>query len=356
MRIRLAVLETDISYLKRLTAVFETRYADKVEVHSFSDPKIALSSLESAKIDMLVASDAFDIHVESLPKRCGFAYLVDSPDVTTVRNRHAICKFQRVEQIFKQILSLYSETAGDMAEFKPENDDCLVVIFSSPCGGTGTTTVAAASARVFAASGKRVLYLNLEKFGSSESFFQAEGPFTMSDVIFALKNKKSNFSLKLESCVKRDACGVSFYAPVTVALDMLSVKAEEYVRLITELQWTGSYDVIVADIDFALDAEMLKCYAVAHSIVWVGDGSEISNQKILRAYRSLSVLEDQGECRLLNRCCLVYNKFSNKTGRILPETGIRSVGGAPRYTHATAAQIVDQLSHMDFLSKIVSIG
>ena len=81
MRIKLAILEKDQSYLNRIVAAFGTKYADKFEIYSFTDQAIALSTLDSSRIDVLVASDAFDIDSTALPKRCGFAYFVDSPDV-----------------------------------------------------------------------------------------------------------------------------------------------------------------------------------------------------------------------------------------------------------------------------------
>ena len=250
MKIKLAILDNDMSYLKRIATVFETKYSDKVEIHSFSDLSVAMSTLETSKIDIFIASDSFEIDTTLIPKRCGFAYFVDSADVTTVREQQAICKFQRAEQIFKQILSLYSETSGNVSGVKLSDDKCQLIFFTSPCGGAGTSSMAAACAQFFSYQGKRVLYLNLEKFGSSDVYFHADGQFDMSDIIFALKSKKSNFALKLESSVKQDPKGVFFYSQSKIALDMLELSCEEMMRLITELRLTGSYDLIVIDIDF----------------------------------------------------------------------------------------------------------
>ena len=81
MKIKLAILEKDVSYLNRIVSVFSTKYADKFEIYSFTDPSVALASLDDAKIDVLVANDAFEIDVAVLPRRCGFAYFVDSADI-----------------------------------------------------------------------------------------------------------------------------------------------------------------------------------------------------------------------------------------------------------------------------------
>lgn len=356
MKIKLAILEKDQNYLSRIIAVFNTKYAEKFEVYSFTDQLIALSALDSAKIDVFIVNDDFDIDVSMLPRRCSFAYLVDSPDVDTVNGERAICKFQKVDLIYRQILSIYSENAGKVSGLKLGADNAKIIMFSSPGGGVGTSSVAAACAMYFGRKRKKVLYLNMEKFGGSDLFFSSEGQFDMSDIIFALKSKKANLSMKLESCVKQEQHGVYFYAQSKVALDMLEFGAEDMMRLITELQLMSSYDYIVIDMDFSMDSEILKIYKQAHEFVWVGDGSELSNNKIIRAYQSLSILEQSAEAPLTQRISLIYNKFSNKTGKTVGDIGLKNIGGAPRYDHAETRQIVEQLAAMEMFEKLDKTG
>ena len=354
MKIKLALLDRDQNYLTRIVSVFNTKYYDKFEVYSFTDLTMAVSALESSRIDLLVASESFDVDVSSLPKRCGFAYLVDSPDVEIFNDQRAICKFQKVDLIYKQILSVYSETAGNISGLKMDADSAKIVVFNSVSGGTGSSSMAAAYSVHLSMNGKKALYLNLEKFGSSDVFFSGEGQFDMSDIIFAVKSKKANLALKLESCIKQDQRGVYFYSHPKIALDMFEMNRDEIIRLISELKLTGSYDYIVIDMDFSIDRDSIEVLKMAHSIVWVGDGSEISNGKIFSAYTALSTIEKSSESSLANRIVLVYNKFSNKTGKAINDIGLKVVGGAPRYEHAINSQVIEQLSKMNFFDKILN--
>ena len=111
MKIKLAILEKDRSYLSRVVTAFGTKYAEKLEIYSFTDPDVALATLNSAKIDVLLASDAFEIDAQKLPNRCAFAYLIDSMGIESYNDQRAICKFQKADLIYKQILSIYSENA-----------------------------------------------------------------------------------------------------------------------------------------------------------------------------------------------------------------------------------------------------
>ena len=52
MKIKLAILEKDQSYLNRIVSVFGTKYADKFQIYSFTDMDVAFSTLETAKIEV----------------------------------------------------------------------------------------------------------------------------------------------------------------------------------------------------------------------------------------------------------------------------------------------------------------
>lgn len=353
MKIKLAILEKDTSYLNRLVSAFGTKYADKFEIYSFTDKVVAMDNIDKAKIDVFVAGSEFEIDTETLPRRCGFAYFVESIEIDTYKNQMAICKYQKADLIYKQILSIYSENAGNISGLKLGGDTSKVVFYTSVSGGVGSSAMAVATAIHYATMGQRVIYLNFEPFGSTDVYFSAEGQFDMSDVIFALKSKKTNLSLKLESCVKTDSTGVNFYSQSKLALDMMELGSEEIVHLLSELKLTGSYDYIIVDMPFSLEKNTLEILKQANSIVWISDGSVEANTKIKRAFDSLVMKEQGSELDISERLCVVYNKFSNKTGSVIDEELIRNVGGAPRFEHATTAQVVNQLSTMSFFDALI---
>lgn len=353
MKIKLAILEKDRSYLTRIVSVFGTKYAEKFEIYSFTDPDVALATLNTAKIDVLLAGDIFDIDVTKLPNRCAFAYLVDSVGIDMLNNQRAICKFQKADLIYKQILSVYAEKASTITGFKMAGEAGKVIAFCSASGGVGSSTMAAACAVYMANKGKKVLYLNLEKFGGADMFFSGQGQFDMSDIIFALKSKKTNLSLKLESCVKQDPRGVYFYSQAKIVLDMIEMNTDDTLRMLSELKTTGEYDYIVLDLDFGIDKESLKIYRQAQEIILVGDGSFESNTKIERAYHALTTLEQNADAPLMNRMSFIYNKVSSKTGHSINAEGLKHLGGAPRYARAEVQQVIEQLAAMDIFEAVL---
>lgn len=71
---------------------------------------------------------------------------------------------------------------------------------------------------------------------------------------------------------------------------------------------------------------------------------------------ALLALDKRVEWSLTERIALLYNKFSNKTGKTLENIGLKSIGGAPRYEHATTNQILERLSQLDVFEKISKDG
>lgn len=352
MKIRVAILDNDKVYLDRFVTAFSAKFADKIELYSFTDLQMAMDSLISNRIEVFLAAETFEIDFDKIPPKCVFAYFVVSNGIDSYKSRSAISKFQKADLIYKQILSLYAEKASDISSLKLDDDSTRIILFSSPCGGVGTSTVAAACAKYFSSKGNNVLYLNLEPFGSADIYFSGEGQYDLSEVIYALKSRKSNLSMKLESCVKKDASGVSFYSATSVPLDMMELTGDDIVRLIQELKLTGSYNYIVIDIDFDLDSDHLKIFNLAHYLVWVSDGEEGSNQKITRAYQSLTLLEQNNKADLLRRLHLMYNRFSSKTGKNVGNIDAKLIGGIQVFLHENAGKVVDHISTMSMFDNI----
>lgn len=355
MKIKLAILERDENYLEQIMSVFSIKYADRFELYSFTDLTAAMSVLENARIEVVLVNESFDVELSEIPSRCSLAYFVESADVEMLRGQRAICKFQKAENIYKQILDLYSEKAGSNFGMRIREGKTRTFLFDSISGGTGTSSMAAACALHFTQRGKKTLYLNLERFGASEIYFSADGKSDMSDVIYALKSRKINLSLKLESCVRQDASGVFFYAGAKIALDMLELHPDEVICLFAELRTSGGYDYVIIDADNMVDKAYFGVYDQADAVVWVSDGSAVSNEKLQRAYKALLILEQNTEISVHKRLSLIYNKFSNKTGMLIGDMGPKSLGGAPRYERANTGQVLSRLSEMELFDKLIEI-
>lgn len=354
MKIKLAILEADKAYLNRLVTAFSVKYSDKLEIYSFTEEETAYQALGESRINVFLASDSFQIDTSRIPAKCGFAYIVDAMGIETLRNEQVINKFQKADLIYKHILSIFSETATEITGVSMDSGEGgKTIAFLSASGGTGASSVAAACAVRFAKLGKKVLYLNLEQFGTADVFFNAEGNGDFGDIIYAIKSKKGNLSMKLESTVKQDTSGVYFYSSTQMALDMAELNSEEISSVLGNIRMCGGYDYIILDMDFSLEKSETDVLRECNQIVFVNDGSPTSNQKLSRVIASMKVLEEQNQWNLLGRCGVLYNRFSSKTSDILEIPEVTVIGGIKRYEGYGVEQLIEQLSQIEVLNELL---
>lgn len=353
MKIKVAILGRDKTYLSRLVLAFNSRYTEKLEMYSFTQEQAALEALTASRIDVFLADDSYEIDNRQIPGRCGFAYLVDSAEIESFRGQQVIHKFQKADLIYRQILSIYAENVTEITGLHMEQGNGgRLIAYLAVSGGTGASTIAAASAIRLARKGKKVLYLNLERFGSSDVFFQADGTGSFQDIIYAIKSRKGNLSVKLESVVKQDPSGVWFYSATATALDMAELNSEEIRNMIANIKMCGAYDYIILDMDFSLEKSELEILRECAQIVMVGDGSPTSNGKLERVMASMRILEEQNDWKLLIRCSILYNRFSSRTSEKAVVSDVREVGGIKRYEGYTVEQLLRQLAEEEVLDKL----
>lgn len=350
IRIRVALLDTDETYSSRLANAFNTYYQDKLEVYSFTDREMAISFLSSNKVDVFLVDENIDFDILKIPNSCAFAYLTVVNSAEVVNGQKAVCKFQKVDLIYKEILSLFSEVSA--YSFSNGSDHKKsVVSFISFAGGTGASTLAAAYATRLARQGKKPIYLNLEYFGCANEFFDGEGNMGMSDIIYSLKSKKNNLILKIESAIKKSPSGVYFIDAANIVLDMLELKKEDIFTLIEEIKGMDDYDELVIDSNFNFTSVDLDLLRKSDVVVAVTDGSSIANSKTQRCINSIQLIEQQNDEKIVAKIKLFYNKFSSTSGKKLKELSVDTIGGAP-YCRGTTRQIVENLCAIDELDKI----
>ncbi|MBU3112337.1 AAA family ATPase [Clostridium lacusfryxellense] len=353
VKIKLVIADTDEIYVNRLINFFSGSYNDELEMYSFTNMDTLNDFISNNKVDVLIATESFGINIKEIPEKIAFAYFSDSVSIDTISGVRTVCKYQKVDLIYKEILSLYSEKTTNVIGYKSENGEITKIhTFLSCSGGTGTSTVAAAYAINMARKEKKVLYLNFELLGSTNAFFNAEGLFNFSDVIYAIKSKKSNLILKLESTVKKDPTGVFFYDACKMPFDVMEMSKEDIKKLLDELKIAGIYDYIIIDTDFTLNKKMNLIIQYSNSLVFVSDGTEVAIAKFKMSYEALKVLEEEQKISLFSKISLIYNKFSSENGKYIDDESINVLGGTPRYKNATTVQIAQQISEMGIFNNI----
>ncbi len=348
MKVRLAILDENSAYLTRFASTFSTKYAEDIQVYSFNDYQTAVDSLQSIHAHVFLVSTAFTID-PALSRSCAVAYFVDTAGIASYEGFPAICKYQKLDLIYRQILNLYAETGSFELNAGGDGSQCRLTLYMSPAGGVGTSSVAAANAQYYTSLGRSTLFLCLNPYDSVKNYFQASGSFNFRDVIRSVKGKRKSLALRLKSYVEQDESGVYFFADTPLALDVLELSAADCQTLLQELMRCGEYDEIVADVPFDLHTDILK---LAASIVIVANGEETVNQKIVRAYQAVDALEKNGASPFIGNVYLVYNGFSERNGTIAEGVDWTILGTTQKYSGLTWKHLASMLIQTGVFDKI----
>ena len=352
MRLKVAVLDRNIEFMERLSRAFQKKYEDKVSLMMFSDEISMLDALKKIRTDILLIDRGTVSEVPVFPVNIVKAWFCEVPDVNEIDDIPAICKYQSVENIYKAIIGIYAENSGNIV-LKQNDANTRTIIFTSSQGGSGTSSAAAAYALISAGKGKKVFYLNLEKFGDADLYFTAEGTLSFSDVIYTLKSKNGNLAMKLESVIQTDPSGVDFFHTCRNAYDMFELRDREVVDLISAISQVKEYGEIILDYSADLSDRMLMLMRdCADKIVYVSDGSETGNGKFEKFCEAVRVMEQRNEWNILGKMVLLYNRFSSKTGVQLEKTAVPVIGGVHRFEGINGNKLIQAIMNADVIGRI----
>ena len=250
------------------------------------------------------------------------------------------------DEIHKDILSIYADSSNKVVSHS-ESSKGEMIVFTSPAGGTGCSTIAAACSIHCAKAGKKTLYLNLNPFDNPEIWFSGNGKTGMSDLVYAVKSRNSNFSVKVESCLRKSEEGVFFFGECEQSLDIIELDNADKEFMISGLRESGLFDVIVLDIPFDLEMDTMKLIEPSMTILWINDGRRSSASKIQNAYAAFKVIDNDTLCS--NKIRVLNNKYRQKE--------YRSAAGVPKVGEIefiTADGIkVEELAQNTFFDKLV---
>jgi cellulose biosynthesis protein BcsQ len=324
-----------------------------MDIHSFTSKELLEEFMNQEKFDAILIDEKVRAKELNLSD-CSFAYLVDAEEISILDGVKAISRYQKVEGIFKSILDLVSDRRMNEEEvIINQKSNSKMITFLSGGSGSGNSTIAAAYCLTLKDNGHRVLFLNLDPFGISNVFYNGEGNQCLSDLIITIKNKRGNFTLKLESAAKLDASGVYFLDETTSPLDLMELSPNEFSQLIEEIISCNLFDYVVADGNLINPNFLQVLMKRSYRTILVSKGSWVSNSKLNKLIHLMNSISDREKMDLNGRMHILYNQFSTGSSRRI-EVGevISCLGEIPKYNCHSSKDLAHFLSNGDELRKL----
>lgn len=352
MKLKVAVITADTEFMRRLARIFQQNYQEKVSLYLFSNPETMYQSLQENHVELLLIDQDMELNSREIPEGITAGCLTKIPDAREVNGLPAVCKYQKAESIYKDMLSIYAESSANI-RLKKGDSSARIILFMSAQGGCGTSSAAVAYALRRAQEKKRVFYLTMERFGNTEIYFKGDGNLSFSDVIYSLKSKNSNLQMKLESAVQTDESGVEFLKDCKNAYDIFELTDDETRELIEGIRQVRKYDEIILDFSSDLWSRMISLAdSEADKIVYVSDGTMTGNHKFEKFCQAARILERRKNYQILDKTSLLYNRYSSSNSIQMEKTAVPVIGGIHRIEGISGKELAGKIAQMDCMSSI----
>ena len=157
-----------------------------------------------------------------------------------------VYKYQSMETVMNEILSIYSEIGGDAITLHYTGGDARkVIVVYSPSSGLSRSMFAMALAKEYAKT-RETLYLPFEAFTAERL---ADGRGGMSDLIYYLREQSGQIGMRIQMMAHKEGF-LSYLSPVGHYLDVNEATGKEFQYLIKELKENSPYEICVLEVGY----------------------------------------------------------------------------------------------------------
>ncbi len=318
MNIRMAVADKNRDYAERVSGVLQ-QY-EELTLSVFTNGESLRRAIEENACQIVLFDP--DISEEKIHFSDQIMPIALVSDVTQNTGLYdditKIKKYQRISNIYKEIIRNFSEFAGnDVISFYSGNIAKMMAVYS-PVGGCGKTAVAMAVAERLHKEKKRVLFLTTEQINSSVLKFpvKEEG---ITELVAAL-NGSTNLELKIKGLIKENEDGIMYLEGFSRIVDYKDVDEKELLDVLRKVRTCNVCDYIVVDTGSCIDALSSAVLHEADRILLVVRNDECAEFKV-NSFLEQNIVDIQsGKIFILQNFAERNKPFMNTNG--LPVVGM----------------------------------
>ncbi|GGG76537.1 hypothetical protein [Paenibacillus radicis (ex Gao et al. 2016)] len=322
MKLQLAIAVKEQEYARRLADyIRDSPFGGKWQLTAFTHPEAFVHFLKGGyPVDFIAAQPSMLKTAESFLPNVPTAVLVGgdggSAEFPELR------QFQPLPELLHRIAALYADSGG-MSRQKAEEGASVLAVYSAS-GGVGKTTLCLQLMNAAGAAGYRAFYLNLERWNAMEAWLGKEAGSSegegLSQLLYLLKAQPEKVNGWLLQHRKRHSALKGDYLPAfSNADDRMTLQAADAEAIVKAVAASGQYDLIVIDMDEALDELHVALYERSDQIVWLLTDDPSVKRKSELACRYGSQRWGSRFQAVERRFQFVVNRRSGGSGERLPQ-------------------------------------
>lgn len=247
MRRILAIVDENGEYAVRLAAYFNEQSSIGFRASAFTDLESFKSFRNSAKIEILLLSEAAAAKAQGLTDGSKVILLSEDGFIPGADKRPfgaaAVFKYRPADTLAREIMNIYSEAAGEIMA-RAGSGGCEIYGIYSPVNRCGKTTMALTLGLVHARRG-RTLLISLEEYAGVFLNIQPDSDSDLSDIIYCFLQGSYSWS-RLKGAVHSFG-QLDYIPPVRCMEDVSQISSEEIARLIRRIAEESGYASILID-------------------------------------------------------------------------------------------------------------
>ncbi|RIX52758.1 hypothetical protein D3P08_12160 [Paenibacillus nanensis] len=323
IRYQLAVASRDKEYTRRLAEYIRgSAFGEQWQVAAFTHPNACKQYVKQGyTIDLLAAEPELLRELQPELSHVPSVALVDK--LGENGSQAELLQFQPLPLLLKGLSELFGKlqaSSGELAGMKAGALGAKVATIHSASGGVGKTTLALHMASAAGTRGKKVFYLNLERWNTSYLWLETKPDAEsagdgMSELLYEVKNgTKSLGQWVAERRTYHARLKFDYLAGFRNAEDRLSLNAEDAVAIVDAVAGNGQYDIVIVDMDEGLGDMHVAVLNRANLNFWVvtHDPPAAAKQSMLLRYG----LDRWGEVfQAIQSHSITIGNRSNESGR-----------------------------------------
>ena len=308
--IKLIIMDDDDEYSFNLCSFLTHNYSDSLFVNYCSNSCKIEEWIEKHNPDIILTCEKnyydirkkFDKTIILLSRGANPTHLKDIP---------TIYKYSNINKLAGIIIDNFINSGNIIKSIK-EKTAKIVSVYSAS-GSVGKTTVARILSSTCSLIGLKVFYLNLEQFQFTNLNFSSNNDYSLSDILYYVREKDKNLSTKLIPMRCQDnSSNVFFFMSPNNPFEINDILPEDIEFLLKTLQ--KEYDLIVIDLDSHINNTILEVFNISDEILYILENEEICLHKTSIFLEGLSKLPSSSNqyTYLLQKIVYVANKVSNQ--------------------------------------------
>ena len=282
----MALCDAEEEYAQLMTEFMKKQKNLPWELHTYTNADTLLG-VEREGIDMLVvAESAFCQELRELSPRC--MVVLGESGVMRWEDISYVDKYQEAEEVLKQLLGVYMETADVQLPFLRTNRKTVFIGNYSPVHRCMQTSFAITMSLMLARR-HPTLYLNFEHYAGISELLPDMQTLDMADLLYFLTAQKDKFRLRLQTILKHKGA-LAYVPPMKSGQNLITVTPKEWLGLLERIEELEEYEYVVLDLTESMQG-LFEILRMCRHVYTLTREDRIARGKLLQYEQVLALYE-----------------------------------------------------------------